>query len=118
MQGGDWLVARAREGNPTNNVYTFDEVYPGERADLVRELRTALSGCEEPETDRLGRVMLAAIVLNVLPVLRATVAVWRDAYLHMLTDGDEGPATAGALDANEQARLRALKERLQRGDGG
>lgn len=114
--GRDWLTARAHEGHPTTNVYTLDEVYPGERADLVRELQAALAGCDEPENDRLGRAMLAAVGLNVLPVLRAVVAVWREAYLALLNQIDEPPAQLDALDTEERARLWALKQRItQRG---
>ena len=114
--GRDWLTARAREGQPTANVYTLSEVYPGERADLVRELQTALTGCDEPENDRLARAMLAAVDLNALPVLRAVVAVWREAYLGLLDQMDGSLAQSAVLDAEERARLRALKRRIaQRG---
>ena len=114
--GRDWLTARAREGQPTANVYTLGEVYPGERADLVRELQTALTGCDEPENDRLARAMLAAVDLNALPVLRAVVAVWREASLGLLDQMDGSLAQSAVLDAEERARLRALKRRIaQRG---
>ncbi len=117
--GRDWLTARAREGQPTTNVYTLDEVYPGERADLVRELQTALTGCDEPERDRLGRAMVAAVGLGVLPVLRTVVAVWREAYLVMLEQMDGRPTDPVILDAEEQAGLLALKQRIHTigGDG-
>jgi hypothetical protein len=112
IHGRDWLTARAREGCPTTDVYTVDEGYPGERADLIQELRAALSGCDEPESDRLGRAMLAAVGLNSLPVLRAVVAVWREAYLGLL-DQMTAPMTHSAtLGAEEWERLRVLKQRI------
>lgn len=111
-QGRDWLTAR--EGRPTMNDYTVDEIYPGERADLIQELQAALIGCDEPENDRLGRAMLAAVSLNVLPVLRAVVAVWREAYLSLLDQMDESLARPATLNADEQVRLCALKQRLIR----
>jgi hypothetical protein len=113
--GKDWLAARAREGTPAADVYNFAETYPGERDDLITELQTALKGCDVPQSDRLGSVMLAAIRLNSLPVLRATVAVWRDAYLGLLAQIAEQPATANdtvALAPDEIERLATLKRRL------
>ena len=110
--GRDWLTARAREGCPTRDVYTLDEAYPGERADLIQELRAALTGCDEPENDRLGRAMLAAVGLNSLPVLRAVVAVWREAYLGLLDQMAASSAQSATLGAEEWQRLRALKQRI------
>jgi hypothetical protein len=115
--GKDWLTARAQAGNPAADAYNFAETYPGERNDLIAELQTALEGCDDPETDRLGSVMLAAIRLNSLPVLRATVAVWRDAYLGLLAQIVEQPTTSGeaALAPEEIERLATLKRRLALG---
>jgi hypothetical protein len=112
--GKDWLAARARGGNPAADVYSLGETYPGERQDLMTELQTALKGCDDPESDRLGSVMRAAIRLNSLPILRATVAVWRDAYLGLLAQIEEQPATAdeAALAPEEIERLATLKRRL------
>jgi hypothetical protein len=111
--GKDWLTARAHEGNPTGDVYSLGEAYPGERDDLIAELQTALKGCDDPQADRLGSVMLAAIRLGSLPVLRATVAVWRDAYLGLLAQLAEQPATTDATLAPEEIeRLAILKRRL------
>jgi hypothetical protein len=115
--GKDWLTARAHEGNPAADVYNLAETYPGERNDLIAELQTALKGCDNPDSDRLGSVMLAAIRLNSLPVLRATVAVWRDAYLGLLAQIAEQPATTdeAALAPEEIDRLATLKRRLTAG---
>jgi hypothetical protein len=112
--GKDWLAARAREGTPATDVYNLAESYPSERDDLITELQTALKGCDDPQSDRLGSVMLAAIRLNSLPVLRATVAVWRDAYLGLLVQLEEQSATADdvALAPEEIERLATLKRRL------
>lgn len=111
--GKDWLAARARAGNPAPETYNPDEAYPGERADLVTELKAALTGCDEPERDRLGNAMLAALRLNALPVLRAVVAIWRDAYLGLLTQIEVPPAaTSGALSAAEMDRLATLKRHI------
>lgn len=68
-------------------------------------------GCEEPEQDRLGNAMRAALRLDALPVLRAVVAIWRDAYLGLLTQIEESPAAeaSGALDPVEIDRLATLK---------
>jgi hypothetical protein len=112
--GKDWLTARAQAGNPAADVYNLAETYPGERDDLIAELQTALKGCDDPDTDRLGSVMLAAIRLNSLPVLRATVAVWRDAYLGLLAQIAEQPVAANeaALAPEEIERLSTLKRRL------
>ncbi len=112
--GKDWLTARARAGNPATDTYNLDETYPGERADLVAELKAALVGCEEPEQDRLGNAMLAALRLDALPVLRSVVAIWRDAYLGLLTQIEEPPAAeaSGALDPVEIDRLATLKRRI------
>lgn len=114
--GKDWLTARAREGHPASDTYNLAEAYPGERADLVAELRAALVGCEEPERDRLGSAMLAALRLNALPVLRAVVAIWRDAYLGLLTQIEPPSAVAGeasgALSVAEIERLATLKRRI------
>ena len=115
--GKDWLAARAREGTPATDVYNLAETYPGERDDLITELQTALKGCDDPQSDRLGGVMLAAIRLNSLPVLRATVAVWRDAYLGLLAQIEEQPVTANdaPLAPEEIERLAILKRRLTAG---
>ena len=112
--GKDWLTARAQAGNPAADTYNFAEAYPGERNDLIAELQTALEGCDDPETDRLGCAMLAAIRLKSLPVLRAAVAVWRDAYLGLLAQIAEPPATTevAALAPEEIERLATLKRRL------
>src|SRR4051794_36694871 len=112
--GKDWLTARAHAGTPATDVYSLAETYPGERDDLIVELQTALKGCDDPHADRLGSVMLAAIRLNSLPILRATVAVWRDAYLGLLAQIAERPTTADetALAPDEIERLATLKRRL------
>lgn len=115
--GKDWLAARARAGNPAADMYNLAETYPGERDDLIAELQTALTGCDDPQSYRLGSVMLAAIRLNSLPVLRATVAVWRDAYLGLLARIEEQPAVtdAATLAPEEIERLATLKRRLRTG---
>jgi hypothetical protein len=112
--GKDWLAARAHAGNPADDVYNATEVYPGERHDLVAELQTALKGCDEPESDRLGSVMMAALRLNSLPVLRATVAVWRDAYRELLAhlETSQADEESVVLAPEEIERLIALKRRL------
>jgi hypothetical protein len=115
--GKDWLAARAHAGNSAEDVYNATEVYPGERHDLIAELQTALKGCDEPESDRLGSVMMAALRLNSLPVLRATVAVWRDAYRGLLAQMDTPQADVEdeetvTLAPEEIERLTALKRRL------
>ena len=119
----DWLAERARSGNPTADVYNLDESYPGERADLLRELRTALAGCPDVQADAFAATMQAAVTLNALPILRTVVSLWRGAYRDLLDQLSLPPVASVAsvapeanvlLSAEEQARLAALRRRLKR----
>jgi hypothetical protein len=110
--GRDWLAARAHEGHPDADVYRLQEAYAGEHAELVSELKSALGGCDDPEHDRLGTAMRAAIQLDALPVLRAIVAVWRDAYRGLLAEVEGPEVTVAALAPEERMPLLALRQRV------
>ncbi len=119
----DWLAERARTGDPAGDAYGLDEAYPGERADLVRELHTALAGCPDARADKFAVMMQAAVNLNALPVLRAVVSLWRSAYRDLL-DQIDAPTTPYDFDAamggdllltpEECARLAAFKRGLRK----
>lgn len=119
----DWLAERARAGDPATDAYALDEAYPGERADLVRELHAALAGCPDAGADKFAAMMQAAVNLNALPVLRAVVSLWRRAYRDLL-DQIDAPATPGVTDAatgsdllltpEECARLAAFRHGLRK----
>lgn len=119
----EWLAERAHEGDPATDAYALDEAYPGERADLVRELHTALAGCPDTRVDKFAAMMQAAVNLNALPVLRAVVSLWRSAYRDLLNQIDTPPAThvpdgvMGGdllLTPEECARLAAFRRGLRR----
>lgn len=116
-----WLAERARSGNPTDYAYILGEAYPGERADLMQELRIALVGCPDIPADAFATMMQQAMRLNALPVLRAVVALWRDAYRNLLDPindpqqpVDDRTEARVLLSAEEQASLTAFKRGLKR----
>lgn len=119
----DWLAERARAGDPATDAYDLNESYPGERAELVRELHTALAGCPDTRVDKFAAMMQAAVNLNALPVLRAVVSLWRSAYRDLLNQIDTpvtpslpDTATGGALllTPEECARLAAFRRGLRK----
>jgi len=119
----DWLAERARAGDPATDAYALDEAYPGERADLVRELLIALAGCPDVGADKFAAMMQAAVNLNALPVLRAVVSLWRNAYSDLLDQIDTPAATRGTnaatggnllLTPEECARLAAFRRGLRK----
>jgi len=116
----EWLAERARSGNPSDHAYSLSETSIGERADLVRELRTALAGCPDMHVDRFAAMMQQAIHLNALPVLRAVVSLWRDAYRDLLDQTahpqrsfDGSAEGCVLLTSEEQLRLTAFKRELK-----
>ena len=116
----EWLAERAYSGNPSDHAYRLSETYSGERADLVRELRTALAGCPATHVDSFAAMMQQAVHLNALPVLRAVVSLWRDAYRDLLDQtalpqrsSDSSTEEYVLLTSEEQLRLTAFKRELK-----
>jgi len=116
----EWLAERARSGNPSDHAYSLSETYIGERADLVRELRTALAGCPDTHADTFATMMQQAVHLNALPVLRAVVSLWRDAYRDLLDQpslpqllSDGSAEGCVLLTSEERLRLTAFKRELK-----
>lgn len=115
--GHDWLTERAYRGTSADDAYSRDEAYPGERDDLRDELRHALAGCPNAGADPFARTMTIAVELNALPVLRAVVSLWRDAYRDVLVQMgalSDSTEPCAALTGEERSRLVAVRSRLWR----